>query len=368
MEVPEALGIDPEDAPDVREHFTEDTFDGRTYWYLSDARHGIERGTVIIDGTVIRGFPSIPRVLVLKTGVPEYFDRPIAVTEKLNGYNVRIAAVGEPLAFTRGGFVCPFSTAVAREVLDLDAFFRDHPDRMLCTEFIGPENPYTAHEYPDVDSVEPRVFDICDRETGTSIPVERRREIASSHGFPQPELFEIVEPGEAPARIESIIDDLDQRGREGVVMQSVDGSDRLKYTTGHQHQQDLAYAFSLPFDYGRDFLFSRLIREGFQAVEFEERGNELDRRAEQLGKAILKPMVETIRQVQSGETVGERHTVRGHPDTIESLLEHFDRQNVTVSVEADRTVDGDRVVEFVKVSDSTRDSIQHFLDGGTIDE
>ncbi|MFB6152759.1 MAG: RNA ligase, partial [Halodesulfurarchaeum sp.] len=127
-------------------------------------------------------------------------------------------------------------------------------------------------------------------------------------------------------------------------------------------------AFSLPFDYGRDFVFSRLIREAFQAVEFEEEGDALRERAHDLGEAILEPMVETIRDVEAGETVGERHTVRGSPASVEALLDHLEDQGVSVEITAERTVDGDRVVEFVKVADSTRDSIEHYLGGGTIDE
>ncbi len=362
------LGVDPEDLDAVREHFTEGTYEGRTYRYLSSGFRGIERGTVRIADTVIRGFPSIPRVLVLETGIPAYFEEPIAVEEKLNGFNVRIADVGEPLAFTRGGTICPYTTRMARELLDLESVFEAHPEQMLCTEFIGPENPYTAHSYPDVDSVAARVFDIRDRETGTPMPVERRREVAARYDLPQPELFGIFDPDEAVDAVKEVILELDDDGREGVVMQSTDGRNLLKYTTGYQHQQDLAFAFSLPFDYGRDFLFSRLIREGFQAVEFDEDEGAIEARAHRLGEALLEPMVETIKQVRAGETVGERHTVRAKPRTVQALFDHLESHGITIQVETNREVEGDRVVEFVKISNATRDKIEYYLEGGTIDE
>lgn len=368
MDEADLLGVDPEDLADVRERFTQSTFEGRTYRYLSSGFRGIERGTAIVGETLVRGFPSIPRVLVLETGIETFFDEPIAVEEKLNGYNVRIANVGEPLAFTRGGFICPFTTQIARETLDLDAFFDAHPEQMLCAEFVGPENPYTAHPYPGVDSVAARVFDIRDRQTGTPMPVERRREIADRFDLPQPDLFGIFEPDEAVEGVTEIIADLEERGREGVVMQSTDGRDLLKYTTGFQHQQDLAFAFSLPFDYGRDFLFSRLIREGFQAVEFEEDEETIRKRAHSLGAAILEPMVETIRQVRDGETVGERHTIRAKPKTVQALLDHLESQGISLHIEANREADGDRVVSFVKISNATRDKVSYYLEGGTIDE
>ncbi|MGM0397520.1 MAG: RNA ligase [Halobacteriota archaeon] len=368
MDVPALLGVPPDEADALLEHFERDTFQGTTYRRLSDARRGVERGTVIFDDTIVRGFPSIPRVLVLETGVPTYFSGPLAVEEKFNGYNVRIVDVGEPVAFTRGGIACPFSTPSARALLDLEPFFADHPEKMLCTEFVGPENPYTPHEYPDIDSLDVRVFDVRDRQTGRPLPIQERRDLLAEYDFPQPDRFATLEPESAPSAIREIVDDLDDRGREGVVMQSADGRDLLKYTTGTQHADDLAFAFSLPFDYGRDFSFSRLIREGFQAVEWDESAAELEERAHRLGEALLYPMVETIREVEAGELVGERHVIRGSAETVEATLEHIRAQGIRLEIEADRTVDDQRVVEFVKVTDKTRDSIEYYLEGGTIDE
>ncbi|MFP4530604.1 MAG: RNA ligase [Halodesulfurarchaeum sp.] len=359
--------VDPADLEAIHAELNSESYRGRTYQSLNRPVRGVERGTVRMADTLVRGYPSTPRVLLIDPGVPKFFDGPIAIEEKLNGYNVRIAHVGEPLAFTRGGHVCPYTTHVAREQLNLEAFFASHPEQMLCTEFIGPENPYTASDY-DVDSIEPRVFDIRHRETGRPLPVDERRDVADRFDFPQPTFFGVVEPEASVEAVREAIEELDSRGREGVVMQSVDGRDLLKYTTASQHRSDLEMAFSLPFDYGQDFLFPRLIREGFQAVEFEADDSELRERAHRLGEAILEPMVETIRAVEAGEVVGERHTVRGSPSAITDLLAHFDEQGLRVEIEADRRVGEERVVELVKISDVTRDKIEHFLEGGTIDQ
>ncbi|MFW6458301.1 MAG: RNA ligase [Halodesulfurarchaeum sp.] len=361
-------GIDPADLEAVRSQFTEATYREREYAHLGSEARGIERGTVLIDGTAVRGYPSTPRVLVLESGVPRYFDDPVAIEEKLNGYNVRIAHVGEPLAFTRSGQVCPYTTRIAQERLDLEAFFAHHPEKMLCAEFVGPENPYTSHDYDDVDGLEPRVFDVRDRESGRSMPVAERRSALERVGFPQPELFGTLEPEAAPEAVRDAIQALEEHNREGVVMQSADGRDLLKYTTGSIHRQDLSSAFALPFDYGRDFLFSRLIREGFQVVEFGEDEAAVRERAHEIGEAILEPMVETIRAVQGGEVVGERHTVRGSPGAVGELLIHLEEQGLGLEIEVDREVGDERVVEFVKIANTTRDTVEHFLEGGTIDQ
>ncbi|PSP75100.1 RNA ligase [Halobacteriales archaeon QS_1_68_20] len=365
------LGATADDPADLFEHFERRTVAGRTHHVLTDVRHGVECGTVIVEDAdaVVRGYPSIPRVLVLDPGVPEFFDADerIAVEEKLDGFNVRIADVGEPLAFTRSGYVCPYTTDRARELLPLADFFADHPEKMLCAELIGPETPYTTHDYDEVDSHEFRVFDVRDRETGDPLPVEHRRDVCETYGVGQPRLFDRCGPTAAVDAVREAISELDATAREGVVLKSADGQRTTKYTTGTQHRSELAHGFSLLFECGRDFLFSRLLREGFQAAEFES-DDRLRERAHDLGESILLPMVETIRRVEDGDSVGERHAVRGNPDAIEELLGHLRGQGLTLEIEADRREDGQRVLEFRKVAESTRDRTAYYLAGGTRDE
>ncbi|WP_372912778.1 RNA ligase [Salinigranum sp.] len=368
----ERLSTSAETPADLFEHFETRTHGDRTYHAMPSAHHDVERGTVVVPDAdaVVRGYPSVPRVLVLDPGVESFFaaDERVAVEEKLDGFNVRIVDLGEPLAFTRGGYVCPYTTGRARARLDLSSFFADHPERMLCAELVGPETPYTSHDYDDVDSHAFRVFDVRDRESGEPLPVERRRDCCAAYGFDQPRLFGWVDPAAAVETVREAIDHLDDAGREGVVLKAADATSMVKYTTESQHHDELAYAFSLPFDYGRDFVFSRVVREVFQAAEFDGSEERRRERAHALGEAILLPMVETIDDVSRGETVGERQTVRGPPDEVDALFDHLREQSLTLDVASDRRTDGERVVEFVKVSESTQDRIQYYLEGGTRDE
>ena len=166
----ERLDSTASDPAGLFEHFEQRTVGGETVSVLPDSRHGVERGTVILgDDAIVRGYPSIPRVLALDAGVTSFFetDETVVAEEKLDGFNVRVAAVGDsdgPLAFTRGGYVCPYTTAKTRELLDLDPFFEKHAEKMLCAELIGPETPYSTHDYDGVDSYAIRVFDVRDRE------------------------------------------------------------------------------------------------------------------------------------------------------------------------------------------------------------
>ncbi|QRV14471.1 RNA ligase [Haloterrigena salifodinae] len=369
----ERLGATAETPEDLFEHVEERSTAGRTHHVLTAARHGVERGTVIVEETeaIVRGYPSIPRILVLGPGVPSFFEdgETVVIEEKLDGFNVRIAAVdGEPLAFTRSGYVCPYTTGRARDCLPLEEFFATHPEKTLCAELVGPETPYSTHDYEGIDTHEFLVFDVRDRETGTPLAVDGRRRLCEEYGFTQPRLFGRAAPADAVGPTRAAIEELDAAGREGVVLKSADGERLVKYTTETQHHEELAYAFSLPFDHGRDFVFSRIVRDAFQAAESDADDDRLEERAHDLGESILRPMVSAIRAVEAGETIGERHTVRGDPETIGALLDHLHDQSLTVDLESDRRVDGERVVEFVKVAESSRDRIRYYLGGGTRDE
>ncbi|MFW5950130.1 MAG: RNA ligase [archaeon] len=365
----DALGVPNEALEGLLEQFERDVFEGRRYRHLSDARQGLERGTAIVSGTVVRGFPSIPRTLVLDPGIPQHFDGRLTVEEKRNGYNVRVAQIdGDVLGFTRSGYLCPYTTEKVSDVLEASTFFEEHPEHMLCGELIGPENPYTPHDYPEVESARFEVFDVRHRETGTPMSVERRRKLCAGHDLPQVPAFGEYDPEDAPDAVRATIADLDVEGREGVVMQSMDGTRQLKYTTSATHRADLEHAFSLPFDYGRDFVFPRILREIFQAVELDRTKGESRQRAHQLGESILLPAIQTVRAVERGETVGEEHTIRGEPAVIEALLSHLRNQSIPIEIERDVLEDGERVVSFLKVAAATRDNARDYLDGKLVEK
>ncbi|MDY7083461.1 MAG: RNA ligase [Halobacteria archaeon] len=369
----EKLGLSRSEFEDSLEKFSQKSYDGQEhewdYRHLPDYHHDLYKGTVLIDGNVVQGFPKIPRTLILEEGIPRHFDGEVVVEEKMDGYNTRVVRIdGEVLAFSRSGIICPFTTHKVKKILPLEPFFDDNPDAMLCGEMVGSENPYTTHGYPGVDSLEFRAFDIRGRESGKSLAVEERRAVCEEYGIPQVELYGIFDVEDTPDEVKRVVKKLDEEGREGIVMKSHDVSQQLKYTTSAANQGDLEFAFSLPFDYGRDFMFRRLIREAFQAVEWQENEEELEERAHGLGESILKPMVETIHEIDEGEYVGERHTVRAEPDVVERLFDHFGEMGLHIDIEEDRQENGERVVKFVKRSQATNDKTRVYLDGQIVRE
>ena len=83
-----ALGLDPEEMESLRDRLETASFEGREYESLSSERRGVERGTVLFEECVVRGYPSTPRALVAAPAIRERFEGRVHVEEKLNGYDV----------------------------------------------------------------------------------------------------------------------------------------------------------------------------------------------------------------------------------------------------------------------------------------
>lgn len=327
----------------------------------------LEAGTVIYLGDeteVIRGFPKIRRTLLLSPTIQEHFRDRVAVEEKMNGYNVRITCLssGETVALTRGGHICPFTTRKAQELLDLSEFFREHPDLVICGEMIGRDNPYVSQDYPEVGPLGFRVFDLREKNTNRPLPVEERRALLDSYGLPNVRLFGIYSIEDAASKVAEIIRALGREGREGVVMKdpSMD-LPPLKYTSSQAHARELAYAFSYPFDFGRPFFFSRVIREGFQAYELDESDDETRERARRLGEAIIYPMLDRIKSISAGEAAYEDTVIDVEDrEAAEEFVRHLVRLGVSATL-ADYS-DGRATIR--RFYQSTTDRINNYLKGG----
>ncbi|HPX77181.1 MAG TPA: RNA ligase [Methanobacterium sp.] len=326
----------------------------------------IEAGTMVCFGDeihVIRGFPKIRRTLMLKESLKSHFKGKVAVEEKMNGYNVRVALVNTKiLAFTRGGFVCPYTTKKALEIMDLTPFFHDHPDLVICGEMLGTNNPYVSHYYPEIGEIGFKIFDLREKLTGEPLPVNKKRELLSKYNLPPVNLLGIYPLSEAPSKILKLVKELGENGREGVVIKDPQMVlPPLKYTSSQAHDDELEYAFKFPFDLGKAFMFSRVIREGFQSVEMQDSEEELEKRAHRIGESILYPLVETIKHVAAHEVAGEDLVMDAESrEEVDEFLQHLrDLGVVAVLVEYE---DGKAVIR--RVHQSTTDKIMNYLQGG----
>jgi putative ATP-dependent DNA ligase len=289
----------------------------------------------------------------------------VAVEEKMNGYNVRVIEFrGKLIAFTRSGHVCPYSTERVQNFLEPD-FFRENPDLVVYGEMTGPENPYVQKEAYGIESLDIFVFDIRHKNTGEALPVNQRRKLAEKYGFNQVRLFGEISINSASSKIMKIIRDLGKKGREGVVIKDpAMVLQPVKYTCSESNCSDLRQAFKFYNEAGRDYLYSRVIREGFQSHEWNESEEDFRKRCMRLGESILSPMKKTIEQVDSGERIAEEFRIRvKNKETIFKFREYLNRFGLYVALgEIERKGD-EYVAEIKKVNKSTNDKTLAMLEG-----
>ncbi len=330
---------------------------------------GIEAGTCIFikPFDVVRGFPKIPRALMLYPGIAAHFStcEKVAVEEKMNGYNVRVALIDDEIAgLTRGGFVCPYTTEKASELVGRD-FFLQHPDLVLCGEMVGPDSPYVPKSIYDIESLEFFVFDIREKLTGKPMPVKNRRRLVDEYGLRSVRLFGEYDVEKAHTEIASIIKGFGMSLNEGVVIKDPEMLLLpVKYTSSMSNCADLRYAFEFYNDYGRDFFFPRVCREAFQAFEWNETEDKLEERCRMLGRSILMPMIKTIRKKKLGERITETVQIRvRNLQTAQEFEEHLGLLGVDAIFEEPEKTGNGYLVRIYKKYHSTSDKTESILRG-----
>ncbi len=316
---------------------------------------------------IVRGFPKIQRTLMLYPALVKHFSscKNVVVEEKMNGYNVRVALIGERLVgLTRGGFVCPYTSEKANALIGID-FFHDHPELVLCGEMVGPDSPYVPKSFYGIESLEFFAFDIREKITGKPMPVMKRRALMEEYGIKSVRLFGEFEVSEAHAEITNIIKELGSAMHEGVVIKDPEMVlPPVKYTSSQSNCADLRYAFEFYNDFGRDFFFPRICREAFQSVEWDEDEDSLGKRCFQLGENILLPMVKTIKKKKSGERIAENVQIRVKSlNTAKEFQEHLKLLGIDAVFEVPQMLGNEYLVRIKRINQSTNDKTEAILGG-----
>jgi len=331
----------------------------------------IEAGTAIFIGEnyeVVWGFPKIHRAMMLQSALLKHFTtQTVAVEEKMNGYNTRVATINNRIiALTRGGHICPYTTEKADSLIPENIFI-DHPEWVLCGEMVGPDNPYVPKETYGIKSLQFFLFDIREKKTGKPLPVQERREIAEEYGIQSTRLFGTYPLDEAYDEITEIIRMLGASEREGVVIKDPQMRDPpLKYTSSQSNCNDLKYAFTYYHDYARSFFYSRVMREAFQSIEWKEGHAELEQRCAQLGEHILQPMIQSIKKVQSGEKLVENVKIRvKRIETAEKFKKHLRTLGIDAVFNKPVKINDEYLIEIQKINQRTNDKTESILHGHT---
>lgn len=307
--------------------------------------------------------------MLLKPTIEAHFSDidTVCVEEKMNGFNVRIIKYdGKLIAITRGGHVCPYSTERIQTLLDND-FFDDHPDLVLHGEMVGPDNPYVPKDIYNIESLEFFVFDIRYKQSGIPLPLYERRELADKYGFIQVKFFGEFQKEEAPLEISEIIKELGELEHEGVVIKDpMMEITSLKYTCSQSNCADLRHAFRFYNDVGRDYLFSRVVREGFQAVEWEETEDDIDERCLRLGRSMIYPMIDSINNIGNGVRIADEVQIRvSDIRTAFKFKEYLRRHGLEAIFDDPKPVGDEFIVKIMKLNKSTNDKTLSMWKGET---
>ena len=303
---------------------------GRTFYRLTKDLSGLPRGTVFWDGGILHGYQKIKRIIHLEQGIRRYFRGPFYVEEKMDGYNVRVRRIGdEVFAFTRGGFICPFTTDRLPDLLP-PGFFDDCPDHTLCGEVVGPENPYNSETVPYMkEDIAFFAFDIKDP-GGKSISIGERYRIYEKKALPFVRHWGPFTNSDSDIEeIKTIVFELDREDREGIVIKSVAEGEEVKYVTLSSCIRDIHSTSHLMTELPAGFYIQRLIR--IAAITYEHSLTLDDTARLSIADALIEPLGDTVSRVASGESIKEFFTVRvNRKETMDALMLHLGRAGVSL--------------------------------------
>lgn len=336
------------------------SFEGVRYVSFRRAVRGLEEGTLIAwsggEVRIVYGYPSIRRVLIPEVALPRWFPGPeVVLEEKMNGYNVRVFALkGRIFAVTRGGLICPYTTRRLRRLhgeglLEAIRTLGGEEEYVIAGEVVGMENPYTRYSYPEARDFGYFVFDAF--RGPEPLPLKRRDDAVESGRLRRVRTLAVINKRDLDT-FWRVLEELEEEGREGVIAKDHEYRvPPLKYTTSHTNVGDLELGMQYPFDEGRSFLFSRIIREVFKY--WQGRGAPPG----DLGRAILFPAVESVERVSRGQPLVEELTLTMHEmNEVEELVEYFTRLQVPVTLKGVELLnDGLVRATFVKAKESDRE-------------
>ncbi|ABO35560.1 ATP dependent DNA ligase [Methanococcus maripaludis C5] len=355
-----------------RKLITKYEYNGKKYLCFKKKLKHIERGTILFlndNLDFIQGYPKIRRAMVLESAVEKYFDNKIAVEEKLDGYNIRIVKFyGEIIAITRGGKICPFTTKKVKKYMNTK-FLDDFPELMLCGEMVGLNNPYVSHYYPEADKNHENlgfyIFDIRNKETNSAISISEKEKLLDKYDIPYVKPIKIIDSSDFE-ELWNLLDDLNEKHREGVVLKDLKMiKNPIKYTTHNTQCGDLSVAFKYVYDLGIDFMFSRLVREGYQSFEKCENEEEIKKRSHDLGESILTPMVETIKEISKDGLAKECFELYfDSEDDFNEFINYLKTMHINFAIETREYIKKDVFkAKICRIYNSTSNKIKSHLEG-----
>ena len=257
------------------------------YVRVSDDVKAAPRGTVFFNNETVYGYPHVGRILTLHQGLEQHFKAPFAAEEKVDGYNVRIFLMNDvPVAMSRGGYICPFTTDRIGDLLD-QSVFEKMPELVIFAEVAGPENPYNVESPPFIEKdVRLFVFDLSEKNQIHFFPAKKKYDIMERLNLPSVQKFGTFTPGDIQD-IKNILRMLDDEGREGIVFKEDSvRNHRAKYVTATSGISDIKVTSLFFEDVVPDYFSNRVAQIG---LFFREMDIEItNEHKKMLGEAFLE--------------------------------------------------------------------------------
>ena len=341
-----------------------DEYDGVVFYRVTKKFGVLEKGAIITEEGVILDFPRIARILHLENGLHKIYSHPFYVEEKVDGYNLRIVRIqGRVLAFSRGAYVCPFSTDRVTDFIDVKSVFDENPGLIICGEFAGPDNPYNIEHPPYVkEDVRFFAFDLMRVNKHGSIPIEERYKLFDLYRMPTVRRFGRFSTSDIPV-LKNIVKELDEAGCEGIVIKPTHPAEKfVKYVTLGSCLRDLRVTAPLMAESMSEFFTHRIIRA---AMFINENIHSLNSGiCSQLGEALLQPVFESVKKVAKGEVIEEKFLLRFKEEkNIQRMIDHLYRCKVKFEVLSKNKVNDYWHVKFVRKCYASYEILQKHLDG-----
>ncbi len=316
-----------------RHDVVREEFDGVCFYRVTKKTGELGKGAIVTHEGILFDFPRIARIMHLENGIRNAFAQPFYVEEKVDGYNIRVARIqGRVLAFSRGAYVCPFSTDRIVDFLDAKKIFDENPGLIVCGEFAGPDNPYNIEHPPYVkEDIRFFAFDLMMVNKPFSIPIAERYKLFDTYGMPTVRRFGQFSVSGIPD-LKKVIKELDETGCEGIVMKPTHPAENImKYVTLGSCLRDIHVTAPLMAEMMSEFFTHRIIRA---AMFIQEHADSLKPEIfAQLGEALLQPVYESVTKAARGELIDERFLLKfREEESIQRMVDHLHRCKVKFEV------------------------------------
>lgn len=341
-----------------------DEFDGIDYYRITKKIGTLGRGSIVTQEGIIFDFPSIARILHLENGIRNAYTQPFYIEEKVDGYNVRVACIqGRIVVFSRGAYICPFSTDRIVDFLDAKKIFDENPGLVICGEFAGPDNPYNIEHPPYVkEDIRFFAFDLMLMNKPHKIPVDERYKIFDTYHIPTVKRFGRFSASDISA-LKKVIKELDEAGCEGIVMKPTHPAEKiLKYVTLGSCLRDIRVTAPLMAEMASEFFTHRIIRA---AMFIHEHAHSLKPEIfTQLGEVLLKPVYENVSKAARSEIIDEKFVLRFREEkNIQRMIDHLYKCKVKFNV-LSKNKEGDYwYVKFARKCYASYEILQKHLEG-----